>query len=111
MSLIEDLYGFFEMMNSQATDKAMVLQSQIVNLETPSDLVLVAYRDWLNGPGKSDQLLRDRSQRMLDHKQDLASLKTLSDSDPLSRFLRSRGPSLLYVSLRIHIKASQTDDK
>ena len=90
-------------------EEALILQSQVTNLDRPGDRVVNAFHGWLNGicrdPGgkKEDPVLGSRDMYVLDDKEDLVAMRTPADKDLLSRFLQNNWPvrvTLLFQCLK-----------
>lgn len=83
---------------NQRLDEALLLQSQIANLDRPSSRVLTAFRNWFNGKNRypkscgENPILTGRAKSMLDDEKDLAALRPPTDKDALSRFLQDHWP-------------------
>ena len=69
--------------------EALLLQSQICNLERPSRRVLSTFRSFLSTPAP---LVSGKARHMLEDPKDLVALRPPADTDPLSRFLRDHWP-------------------
>ncbi|KAF1969169.1 hypothetical protein BU23DRAFT_477914, partial [Bimuria novae-zelandiae CBS 107.79] len=70
-------------------DETLLLQSQVSNLDQPSDRVFHAFDSFLNKP---QPLLSGRAKKMLEGRTDLVALRPPPDTDPLSRLLRNHWP-------------------
>jgi len=88
----------FFCISNQRLDEALLLQSQIANLDRPSSRVLTAFRNWFNGKNRypksrgESPILTGRAKSMLDDEKDLAALRPPTDKDALSRFLQDHWP-------------------
>ncbi|KAF2870046.1 hypothetical protein BDV95DRAFT_71906 [Massariosphaeria phaeospora] len=69
--------------------EALLLQSQICNLERPSSRVLATFRSFFNNPSR---IIAGKAKTVLDDEKDLVALRPPADSDPLSRLLRDHWP-------------------
>ncbi|KAF2242886.1 hypothetical protein BU26DRAFT_534434 [Trematosphaeria pertusa] len=69
--------------------EALVLQSQISNLDRPSSRVLSTFRSFFSKPST---IVSGKAKHMLDDAEDLVALRPPADTDPLSRFLRDYWP-------------------
>ncbi|OCL03677.1 hypothetical protein AOQ84DRAFT_433802 [Glonium stellatum] len=78
--------------------EALLLQSQIANLDRPSSRVLTVFRNWFSGKNRDSKsyeensILSGRAKFMLDDEKDLAALRPPTDKDALSRFLQDHWP-------------------
>jgi len=77
--------------SDQKPDEALLLQSQIANLDRPSSRVLTTFRNWFKSESRGP-ILNGRAKEMLDDKKDLAALRPPTDKDALSRFLQDHWP-------------------
>ena len=81
------------------TEKALLLQSHIAKLDSPSGRALTAFRTWFRGEFLAADgrdmgfVMGGLSRFALDDTGDLVGLETLRNSDPVSRLLRNYWPS------------------
>lgn len=91
-------------------DEILILRSQIAQLHKPTDRLIAAYNDFLQGTafGGTNKapmsLIYGRASSFLEDKRDLVALQKPAEGDPLSRFLRDH-----WLLQKIHKGADPLD--
>ena len=78
-------------------DKALLLYSQIVNLQAPAHNTFKAYKRWFE-PTPQKTRLRGHSSHILDDESDLVALRIPANQDRLTRIVQTYFPWLFLVS-------------
>lgn len=78
-------------------DKALLLYSQILNLQAPAHNTFKAYKHWFE-PKPRKTKLRGHSSHILDDESDLAALRVPANQDRLTRIVQTYFPWLFLVS-------------